>query len=87
MNDNVLLLEKAAILHTALFILYLIVTPFNTFTYRADPDQAGLVKAAWSGSSLFACTNMIRHDPTLVDLTSNFFILSTNVKVYLSKYS
>ena len=30
---------------------------------------------------------MIRYDPTLVDLTSNFFVLCTNVKVYLYSYS
>ena len=34
---------------------------------RADPDQAG--------SALFAFRNMIRYDPTLVDLASNFLIL------------
>ena len=27
------------------------------------------------------------HDPTLVDLTSSFFVLCTNVKVYLYYYS
>ena len=43
---------------------YLKATPFNTFAKRADPDQA-----AWSGSTLFAYVNMIRYDPTLVDLT------------------
>ena len=26
---------------------------------------------------------MIRYDPTVVDLTSNFFVLCTNLKVYL----
>ena len=30
---------------------------------------------------------MIRYDPTLVDLISNFFVLFTNVKVYLYNYS
>ena len=30
--------------------------------------------------------NKIRYDLTLVDLTSNFFVLSTNVKVYLYTY-
>ena len=30
--------------------------------------------------------NMIRYDPTLVDLTSYFFVLCTNVKVYLYNY-
>ena len=36
--------------------LYRILTAFNTFANRADPDQA----AAWSGSTLFAYWNMIR---------------------------
>ena len=30
---------------------------------------------------------MIRHDPTLVDLTSNFCVLFTNLKVYHSGWS
>ena len=30
---------------------------------------------------------MIIYDPTLVDVTSNFFVLCTNVKVYLKNYS
>ena len=30
---------------------------------------------------------MIRYDNTLVDLTSNLFVLCTNVKVYLYNYS
>ena len=29
----------------------------------------------------------MRYDPTIVDLTSNFFVLCTNVKVYLYNYS
>ena len=58
-------------------------THFNTFANRADPDQTSLVKAAWSGSSQFAYEHMIRCDHTLVGLTSNFFVLCTNVKVYL----
>ena len=65
-----------------LITLYLIETPFNTFANRADPVQAALVRAAWSGSSLFAYGNMIRYDPTLVDLTSIFFVLCTSMKVY-----
>ena len=40
---------------------------FNSFANRADPDQA----------ALFAYGNVIRYDPTLVDLTSNFFVLCT----------
>ena len=38
-------------------------------------------------STLFAYGNMIRYDPTQVDLTSNFFVLCTNLKVYLFDYS
>ena len=34
-------------------------TPFNAFANRADPDQAALVRAARSGSSLFAYGNML----------------------------
>ena len=69
--------------------LYLIETPFNAFSNKADPDQAALVRAAWSGSTLFAYGNMIKYDPTLVDqtLTSNFFVLCTNMKVYFDNYS
>ena len=66
--------------------LYLIEKPFDTFASRADPDQAALISAAWSGSTLFAYGN-IRYDPTLVDLTSNFFVLCTNVKVNIYNYS
>ena len=43
----------------------------GAFANRADPDQAALVRAAWSGSTLFAYENMIRYDSTLVDLASN----------------
>ena len=63
--------------------LYLIETLFNTFANRADTVQAALVRAAWSGFSLFADGNMIRYGPTLVDLASNFFVLCTNMKVHL----
>ena len=59
----------------SLISLSLIEKPFNTFANRADPDQTALVRAAWSGSILFAYGNMIRYDPTLVELTSNFFVL------------
>ena len=66
--------------------LYLRETPFNAFANIADPDQAALVRAAWSGSTLFAYGNMIS-DPTLEDMTSNFFVLCTNMQVYLYNYS
>ena len=62
--------------------------PFNAFANRADSDQAALVRAACSGSSLFAIE--IKYDisdPTLVDLTNNFFVLCTNMKVHLYNYS
>ena len=51
---------------------------FDTFSNRADPDQAAPERAYG---------NMIRYDPKLVDLTSNFFVLCTNVKVHLYNYS
>ena len=60
--------------------LYPIEPPFDTFANREDPDQAALVRAAWSGPTLFAYGNMIRFDPTLVDLTSYFFVRCTNMK-------
>ena len=39
--------------------LYLIEMPFNTFANRTDPDQAALVRATWSGSTLFTYGNML----------------------------
>ena len=61
-------------------------TPFNSFANRVDSDQAALVRGARSGSTLFAYVNMIRYAPLLVDLTDNFFVLCTNVKVNLHVY-
>ena len=75
------------ILISSVSTLYLTEMPFNTFANRANPNQAALVRAAWSGSTLFAYGNTMRYDPTLVDLTSNFFVLCTNVRVYLYNYS
>ena len=49
--------------------LFHIETPFNTCANRIDLDQAALVRAVWSESTLFAYGNMIRYGPTLVDLT------------------
>ena len=46
---------------------------------RADPDQPG--------PTLLAYGNMIRYGPILVDLTSNFFVLCTNVNVNYYNYS
>ena len=39
------------------FTLYLIEAPFRAFANRADSDQAALVRASWSGSTLFAYGN------------------------------
>ena len=50
--------------------LYLIQMPFDAFAEQ----------------TLFTYGNMIRNDPTLVAQTSNFFVLCTNVKVYLYNY-
>ena len=70
-----------------IYTLYLIEMPFRAFANKADPDQATLVRAARSGSILFAYGNMIKYDPTQVDLTSNFFVLCTSVKVYIISHS
>ena len=64
----------------------LIEAPFDTFANRADPDQ-GLL-CLHIGSSFKSClirvySVMIRYDPTLKDLTRNFFVLCTNVKVFI----
>ena len=40
-----------------------------------------------SGSAVSAYGNVIRYYPSLVDLTSNFFVLCINVNVYLYSYS
>ena len=69
-------------MHCLFLTLYLMETSFNTFANRTDPDQTALC-----ASTLCAYGNMIRSDPTLVDLTSNFFVLCTNVKVYFYNYS
>ena len=45
-----------------------------------------LAKARTFTYTLFAYGNMIRSDPTLVYLTSNFLVLCTNMKVYLYNY-
>ena len=34
-------------------------------------------------STLFAYGNMIRYDPILVDMISNFVVLCTNMKVFI----
>ena len=65
--------------------VYLMEMPFGTFANRADPDQAALIyKRVYS---FIAYGNRIRYDPTLLDLASNFFVLCSNMKVYLYNYS
>ena len=54
--------------------------PFNTFANRADPYQAALVRVY----SIYLWKYDIS-DPTLVNLISIFFVLCTNMKVYLFK--
>ena len=62
-------------------------TAFDAFAKRADADQTALVRAAWSWSTLFANENMVRYDPTLVDLTSYFFVLCTRAPPAISHCS
>ena len=50
--------------------LILIETPFNTFTNRADPDQAALQELPDQG---LLC--LIRYDPTLGNLRPDNFSL------------
>ena len=50
-------------------------TPFNAYAIRVDPDL------------LFAYEKYYISDPTLVDLTSYFFVLCTNMNIYLHNYS
>ena len=54
---------------------------------RADSDQATLVRALPDQSYSVCLWKYDIPDPTQVDLTSNFFVLCTNVKVYLYNYS
>ena len=57
--------------------LYLMEATFNAFANRAEPDQAAYKSCLIRVYS--AHGNMIRYDPTLVDLTSNFFVLCRNI--------
>ena len=58
--------------------LYLNETRFNAFANKADQDQAALARVY-----SICLWKYDLSDPTLVDLTSNFFVLCTNMKVYL----
>ena len=65
---------------------YLIETPFNVFSNIGDPDQAALMSCLIRGYSVCLWKYDIS-DPTKVDLTSNFFVLCTNMKVYIIIHS
>ena len=69
--------------------LYLIETHVNTFANRADPDQDQAAHGL-PDQGLFCLLLEIQmydlSDPTLVDLTSNFSVLCTNMKVCLPVY-
>ena len=66
----------------SMLTLYLIETSFNAFAYRADSDQAALIRAALSGSTLLAYRNMIYlilHQ--YIELSINYFGLITYMNV------
>ena len=52
------------------------------FAYRAGPDKAALIR-----DDCVCLWKYDTSDPTLVDLTSNFFVPYTNMKVYLYNFS
>ena len=65
-HNAVMLTNKPKVLSPLMFFKagglinpYLIETPFNIFANRADLDQAALVRAALSGSALFAYGTII----------------------------
>ena len=61
--------------------VYLIEILFNSFANRADPDQAALVRAAWSGSSLFADRNDIS-DPSDTSGPDKKFLCSVYIIIH-----
>ena len=63
------------------------IAPFNAIANRADPDQAALVKSCLIRVYSVCLWKYEISDPTHVDLTSNFFVLCTKVKVYIYNYS
>ena len=60
--------------------LYLIETSLNTFEKKQSKPRSG---SSHKSCLMFAYNNIIRYDPTPMDVTSNFFNLCTNVDVYL----
>ena len=57
-------------------ILYFIETPLKAFANRADPDQAALGRAASNQGLLYLLLKYDISDPTQLDLTNTFFVLS-----------
>ena len=49
---------------------------FKYFCNQSRHRSAALARAVGSGFTLFANRNMVRYDPTIVDLISNLFGLS-----------
>ena len=62
--------------------VYLIETPFNAFANRADLNQAAPTRVYSICLWKYDTAN-----PTHMNLTSNSFVLCTNMKVYLYNYS
>ena len=62
--------------NVSLLTLSLTEKPVDTFAEQTQIRQV-------SGNTLFAYGNMIRYDPTLVDLISFIFVLCINMNVYL----
>ena len=52
----------------------------GTFANRADTDQAALCKSCLIRASSVCLWKYDISDPTLVDMTNNFFVLYTNIK-------
>ena len=86
-NINVVVSHILRLHWSVALTLYLTQTRFNTFSNRAYLDQAAHERAAWSVPTIFAYGNIMRCDPTLFNLTSDFFVQCTKVKVYLYYYS
>ena len=63
--------------------LYLIETPFITFANRADPGHKSCLIRVYSVILLKYDIS----DPTQQDLTNNFFVLCTNLKICITIHS
>ena len=60
--------------------LYLIEMPFNAFCKQSRPRSGSSCKSCLVWVCSVCLWKYDRSDPTLVDLTSNFFVQSTNMK-------